>query len=136
MNFKDFLAAMQALEGNRNITKEIVLEALNEALVKAYRKHIEIPDALVKVEIDQNTGEVNLFQPQLYLPNSSPSYFKESLYHLVIGILPNQAFIIVNLSFLDCFILVSNSAISNCLFLCIGLFLTFSHSRFNLCNIS
>lgn len=62
MNFKDFLAAMQALEGNRNITKEIVLEALNEALVKAYRKHIEIPDALVKVEIDQNTGEVNLFQ--------------------------------------------------------------------------
>ena len=60
MNFKDFLAAMQALEGNRNITKEIVLEALNEALVKAYRKHIEIPDALVKVEIDQNTGEVNL----------------------------------------------------------------------------
>ena len=62
MNFKDFLAAMQDLEGNRNITKEIVLEALNEALVKAYRKHIEIPDALVKVEIDQNTGEVNLFQ--------------------------------------------------------------------------
>lgn len=62
MNFKDFLNAMQALEGNRNITKDIVLEALNEALVKAYRKHIEIPDALVKVEIDQNTGEVGLFQ--------------------------------------------------------------------------
>lgn len=62
MNFKDFLAAMQALEGNRNITKEIVLEALNEALIKAYRKHIEIPDALVKVEIDQNTGEVGLYQ--------------------------------------------------------------------------
>jgi transcription termination/antitermination protein NusA len=62
MNFKDFLAAMQALEGNRNITKEIVLEALNEALVKAYRKHIEIPDALVKVDIDQTSGEVGLFQ--------------------------------------------------------------------------
>lgn len=62
MNFKDFLAAMQALEGNRNITKEIVLEALNEALAKAYRKHIEIPDALVKVDIDHHTGEVNLYQ--------------------------------------------------------------------------
>ncbi len=62
MNFKDFLAAMQALEGNRNITKDIVLEALNEALVKAYRKHIEIPDALVKVNIDQSSGEVGLFQ--------------------------------------------------------------------------
>jgi len=62
MNFKDFLAAIQALEGNRNITKEIVLDALEEALVKAYRKHVEVPDALVRVEIDQTTGEVRLFQ--------------------------------------------------------------------------
>jgi N utilization substance protein A len=61
MNFKDFLAAIQALEGNRNITKEIVLDALEEALIKAYRKHVEVPDALVRVDIDQSTGEVRLF---------------------------------------------------------------------------
>lgn len=62
MNFKEFLTAMQAIEGNRNITKEIVLNALTEALSKAYRKHIEIPDALVRVDIDQQTGEVKVFQ--------------------------------------------------------------------------
>lgn len=61
MNFKDFLAAIQALEGNRNITKDIVLDALEEALIKAYRKHVEVPDALVRVDIDQSTGEVRLF---------------------------------------------------------------------------
>ncbi len=62
MNFKDFLAAMQAIEGDRNISKEIVLAALQEALAKAYRKHIEIPDALVHVNIDEKTGEVSLYQ--------------------------------------------------------------------------
>jgi len=62
MNFKDFLEAMQAIEGDRNISKEIVLDALQEALAKAYRKHIEIPDALVSVTIDEKTGEVCLYQ--------------------------------------------------------------------------
>lgn len=65
MNFKDFLAAMQAIEGDRNISKEIVLAALQEALAKAYRKHIEIPDALVAVNIDEKTGEVSLYQQYL-----------------------------------------------------------------------
>ncbi len=65
MNFKDFLAAMQAIEGDRNISKEIVLAALQEALAKAYRKHIEIPDALVHVDINEKTGEVSLFQQYL-----------------------------------------------------------------------
>lgn len=69
MNFKEFLLAMQAIEGNRNITKEIVLSALQEALSKAYRKQIEIPDALVRVDIDQSTGEVKLFQEYLVVEN-------------------------------------------------------------------
>lgn len=69
MNFKEFLTAMQAIEGNRNITKEIVLDALQEALSKAYRKHIEIPDALVRVDIDQSTGEVSVFQEYKVVEN-------------------------------------------------------------------
>ena len=62
MNFKEFLAAMQAIEGNRNLTKEIVIAALKEALTKAYRKQIEIPDALVRVDINEDNGEVHLYQ--------------------------------------------------------------------------
>lgn len=65
MNFKEFLAAMQAIEGNRNLTKEIVIAALKEALTKAYRKQIEIPDALVRVDIDESSGEVRLYQEYL-----------------------------------------------------------------------
>ena len=38
MNFKEFLKAMQTIEDDRKITKEIVIAALQEALAKAYRK--------------------------------------------------------------------------------------------------
>lgn len=69
MNFKDFLEAMQAIEGDRNISKEVVLDALQEALAKAYRKHIEIPDALVSVTIDEKTGEVCLYQQYAIVEN-------------------------------------------------------------------
>lgn len=61
MNIKDFMAAMQAIENDRQLSKEIVVEALEEALCKAYRKHIEIPDALVRVDIDAG-GEIHVFQ--------------------------------------------------------------------------
>ncbi|TFG82127.1 MAG: transcription termination/antitermination protein NusA, partial [Erysipelotrichales bacterium] len=79
MNFKDFLAAMQAIEGDRNISKEIVLAALQEALAKAYRKHIEIPDALVNVDINEKTGEVSLFQQYLVVENIEDEELEISL---------------------------------------------------------
>ncbi len=62
MNVKDLVNAITAIESERNISKDIVLSALSEALIKAYRKHIEIPDALVRVNIDQQSGEVSLYQ--------------------------------------------------------------------------
>ncbi len=56
MNFKEFLKAMQTIEDDRKITKEIVIAALQEALAKAYRKHIDIPDVLVRVDINEANG--------------------------------------------------------------------------------
>ena len=44
-------SALLGIESDRQLTPEIVEEALKEALTKAYRKHIEIPDAYVKTEI-------------------------------------------------------------------------------------
>lgn len=61
MNLKDFMAAMQAIESDRKLSKEIVVDALTEALEKAYRKHIEIPDALVRVDINDK-GTIKVFQ--------------------------------------------------------------------------
>jgi len=61
MNVKEFIEALAGIE-NRKLPKEIVIEALKEALSKAYKKHIEIPDALVRVDIDEKTGELNVYQ--------------------------------------------------------------------------
>ncbi|MDE6475411.1 MAG: transcription termination factor NusA [Erysipelotrichaceae bacterium] len=65
MNLKDFMAAMQAIESDRKLSKEIVVEALQEALSKAFRKHIEIPDALVRVDINGKSGEVKVYQERV-----------------------------------------------------------------------
>lgn len=62
MKLKDFMAAMQAIESDRKLSKEIVVEALEEALAKAYRKHIEIPDALVRVDVNDKSGDIKVYQ--------------------------------------------------------------------------
>lgn len=56
------MTAMQAIESDRQLSKEIVVDALQEALSKAFRKHIEIPDALVRVAVDDENGEIKVFQ--------------------------------------------------------------------------
>lgn len=61
MNVKEFIAALAGIE-DRKVSKEIVIDALKEALAKAYKKQIEIPDALVKVDIDEKTGELAIYQ--------------------------------------------------------------------------
>ena len=58
----NFMTAMQAIESDRQLSKEIVVDALQEALSKAFRKHIEIPDALVRVAVDDENGEIKVFQ--------------------------------------------------------------------------
>lgn len=62
MKLKDFMAAMQAIESDRKLSKEIVVDALQEALSKAFRKHIEIPDALVRVDVNDKTGDIKVYQ--------------------------------------------------------------------------
>ncbi|MEG0980752.1 MAG: transcription termination factor NusA [Erysipelotrichaceae bacterium] len=62
MKLKDFMAALQAIESDRMLSKEIVIAALQEALSKAFRKHIENPDALVLVDINEKTGEIKVYQ--------------------------------------------------------------------------
>ena len=60
MKLKDFMAAMSAIESDRKLTKEVVVSALEEALSKAFRKQIEIPDALVRVDINEKSGNTCL----------------------------------------------------------------------------
>ena len=60
---EDLAKALQGIETDRQLTKEIVEDALKEALTKAYRKHIEIPDAYVRVDIVN--GTIHIFHERM-----------------------------------------------------------------------
>jgi N utilization substance protein A len=70
-------AALQGIESDRKLSKEIVKDALVEALTKAYRKHIEIPDAYVKVEI--KNGEIQIFHQRLVVDDVEDDELEISL---------------------------------------------------------
>ena len=61
MNSNNFVKAIESIENDRNIKKEVVIEALKEALTKAFRKQAESPDANVKIDIDSD-GNISMFQ--------------------------------------------------------------------------
>lgn len=79
MKLKDFMAAMQAIESDRKLSKEVVIEALQEALSKAFRKHIEIPDALVRVDVNEKTGDIKVYQQRLIVENVEDDELEISL---------------------------------------------------------
>ena len=62
MNYKDFMLAMQTIETDRHIDKGIVISALRDALEKATRKHLELPDVLVRIDINEDTGEIRAYR--------------------------------------------------------------------------
>lgn len=61
MNVDKVMLAMQAIENDRNIPKEIVIDALKDSLAKAYRRQIGVPDALVDVVISEGSGDIKLY---------------------------------------------------------------------------
>lgn len=79
MKLKDFMAAMQAIESDRKLSKEVVVEALQEALAKAFRKHIEIPDALVRVDVNEKSGDIKVYQQRLIVENVEDDELEISL---------------------------------------------------------
>lgn len=79
MKLKDFMAAMQAIESDRKLSKEVVVEALQEALAKAFRKHIEIPDALVRVDVNEKSGDIKVYQQRLVVENVEDDEMEISL---------------------------------------------------------
>ncbi len=62
MKLKNLITALSGVVESRNISEDIVIEALKEALAKALRKEIGINDAYVDVIIDPDTEEIKLYQ--------------------------------------------------------------------------
>ncbi len=57
----EFMAAVTQLSSERNLPKEVVLAALESALVSAYKKELSPPEQDISVKIDPNTGEVKVY---------------------------------------------------------------------------
>lgn len=60
MNSKELIAALKAIEKEKGIELEILFEALEVALVSAYKRNFQAPGN-VRVSVDRETGEIKVF---------------------------------------------------------------------------
>lgn len=61
MNAKELLNALDAFEQQKGINKDVVIEALKEALEKAYKRNTD-PDALCRVDINPIKGTIEMYE--------------------------------------------------------------------------
>lgn len=57
---KEFIQAIEDLEKEKHISKDILLDAIESALVSAYKKNYGTSQN-VRVDIDQETGDINVY---------------------------------------------------------------------------
>ena len=62
INAIDFLAALEEIEASKGISKETILQFLEESLIKAYKKQLGGDDANVRASINPNKGTIELCQ--------------------------------------------------------------------------
>ncbi len=63
IDVKELIEVMDELEKERGISKDYLVSALEEALVKAYKQNFDVDENVdnVKVTIDKNTGEMHVY---------------------------------------------------------------------------
>lgn len=57
----EFMAAITQLSSERNLPKEVILEAIESALVSAYKKEVFTGEQEVAVKIDAASGDIHVF---------------------------------------------------------------------------
>ena len=57
----DFLLAITQLSAEKNLPKDVVLTAVEAALVSAYKKDTLFANLNISVKINQNTGKVEVW---------------------------------------------------------------------------
>ena len=62
---KEFIAALDELERDRNIPKVQILDAVSRALVSAYKGKNRLNEENVIVEIDEKTGEIDVLRRKI-----------------------------------------------------------------------
>ncbi|ATZ21512.1 transcription termination factor NusA [Mesoplasma tabanidae] len=61
VNGAQILEALASLESEKSISKEVAIEGIKEGFQKAYERFFDT-EAVVKTEINEQTGSINLFQ--------------------------------------------------------------------------
>ncbi len=64
----DFIEALNAIEKERGINKEILIDAVENALISAYRRNYGTSNN-VRAEVDRDTGEIQLFASKSVVEN-------------------------------------------------------------------
>lgn len=62
INVNEVNAALEAIEVNKGISRDVVIQALKESMMKAFRKSLGADDALVGVDIDLDKGIFEMYQ--------------------------------------------------------------------------
>ena len=62
LKYKKMIEALNAVEEERNIPADVILDALKEAMAKAYKKDAELPDIDVIAEINEKKETIDLYQ--------------------------------------------------------------------------
>lgn len=57
---KEFIQAVDLLEKEKGIDKEVLFEAIESALISAYKKNYGTTEGDVEVQIDRETGDINV----------------------------------------------------------------------------
>lgn len=76
---KELFAALESLEKEKGISKEILFEALEVALISAYKRNFQSAPA-VRVSIDRDTGEIQVFSQLRVVENVESEQQEVSLY--------------------------------------------------------
>jgi len=73
---KNFIDGMRLFEEDRKVDADFIIETLKEAIAKTYQKHIDAPEAKVRVVIEKN--ELHVFH-QLEVVDDESDTFDETL---------------------------------------------------------
>ncbi len=63
----EILSALKQIEKERNVPPDMILQAIEDALVKAYEKHFGANQNVI-IEIDRGTGALHVWQRKLVVP--------------------------------------------------------------------
>lgn len=73
---KNFIDGMRLFEEDRKVDPDFIIETLKEAIAKTYQKHIDAPEAMVRVTIEKN--EMHVYH-QLIVVDDETETFDETL---------------------------------------------------------